>query len=131
MTIHVQLSRKSKFIPIGNNLYRKERSLFINDSLYSDAQSCLSLLVSWYWRCLDKQDVILNGMPEWECNLLHQLGVLNSNRNFGIQKVNQDALPLLVKVADEISLALYGEEVRGCMSVGPNGRRFFMDRQPS
>jgi len=124
----VIVNRKYRHVHVENNLYRRERPVMIGGTTYPDSERCLSLLISWYWRCLDEDNVILNGMPEWECELLYHLGVLSSSEPFGIRAARHEALPLLVSVADQISSALNGSEVRRAMSVGTNGRRYFMDR---
>jgi hypothetical protein len=127
--MQVIVNKKVRYTLIENDLYRRERPVMIGGVMYPDAEKCLSMLISWYWRCRDREDVILNGMPEWECTLLCQLGVLASPEPYGIRTARHEAIPTLVSVADQISLVLYHSEVREAVFKRPNGRIYFMDRK--
>jgi hypothetical protein len=118
-------------IPVDHGLYRRVQPVKVAAVSCPDANEALSLLLSWYWRCRDGGGVILNGIPQWEADLLHAIGVLGRPVTYGIQTARRDALPSLVQVADEISVALTGSEVRGAASISAKGIEYFMDREPS
>lgn len=130
MSIPVEVHKRSRMVHEEGDMYRRVRSVNIDGVTYASAQDVLNVLLKWYWRCRDGTSIILNGMPQWEADLLFRLGVLREPVTYGIQLAMNAALPQLVEMADQISIALSGREVRGACSISAAGIQYFMDRLP-
>lgn len=134
MTPDVTFAKRTAYYRVGSDYgtptYQRGLPMHFKGRRYDDAGAQLSVLIHWYWSCLDESSVIVNGISENEAQFLFDVGVFKRTEPHGIHQLSAEDLPGLVALADAISIRLRGHHVQGPCMIGGGVTRFFEGRGP-